>query len=319
MALPTPTKTWQFNANNAQAALGSATTDNKTLILAIKNAMVGFGTQPYTVGYSCNSVTAGTVNDGVDRITTIANIVTNTAGNAHSWIVLKQSGISSGFQLLIAFDSGTLALTAITVRFSPAAGFTGGTTTANPTATDQVTLISSQSWGGQVGDVAYRWTVMQSSDGQCLRVVIFSAGVLVGSWYLEKLANATGGTPGYINQGYGLISVSVGPNFASGLTFQNSASCSVVVSGESAANGSIASEVTGVFDIFPIALVGTTVGARGRIGTLQDMWAGSAGVAVGDVYPATGSPAAQFVQISQSNTLSGGIILPWNNGPVNLT
>jgi hypothetical protein len=150
-------------------------------------------------------------------------------------------------------------------------------------------------------------------------VWFFSAGSLTGFWIVDKLANPTGGTPGATNPSFCALSTSAAINLGVGGILQNAVITSVAMSGESISNGTIASEVSGVFDIFPIAIAGTSVGARGRIGTLQDIWAGSAGVAIGDTYPATGSPAAQFVQISQTGTLSGGLILPWNNGAVNLT
>lgn len=315
MALPSLTKTWQFNVNNAQTAQGSAIADNRTALLAIKNALIGFGTSPWTVVSSSNSVTAS----AADNWSTISNIVWANNGSAHSWIVLKQTGIGSNAQLLISCVPGSVSGANLKIQFSPTVGFSGGTNTTDPTASDSiVSSINGNSWTSVTTDAALRWSVMQSTDGQCTVVFIFSGGTLQTFWYVSKFANATTGTPGGTNNGFLYTFAGVAPTLA-GVTYQNSIAASCSLSGESVANIGIASEVSGAWDIFPIAVAGTTVGARGRLGTLQDIWVGSSGVAVGDTYPATGSPLAQFVQISNANVLTGGIVLPWNNGAVNLT
>ena len=42
MALPTLSKTWQFNVNNQTTAQGSVLADCRKTLRAIKNAMIGF-------------------------------------------------------------------------------------------------------------------------------------------------------------------------------------------------------------------------------------------------------------------------------------
>ncbi len=318
MALPSLTKTWQFNANNAQGALGSASLNNRTLFVALKNAMKGFGTNPWTVVYSCDSVTAGTAGDGVDRIVTAANVVASTAG-ARSWIVLKQTGIGSNYQLLITFDvtNGNTAFADIT--YSPSAGYTGGTTTTNPTATDQSTnMTPSQAWSGISTDVACRWTVMQSTDGQCTRWLVFAAGTQRVFAMFEKGANPTTGTPGATNSGWATYTNQIGSTLA-GQTIQNAIQTTTVVSYETAAaNIGIASEVSGVWDIFPFgATSSATVGARGRLFTIQDAWLTSPNLAVGDSFPATGT-TNQFIVCGGSAALFT-VVLPWNAGAINLS
>src|SRR5260221_8977750 len=121
--LPTFAKTWQFNVNNRvlTSELSGATGQNvhgQMIVLAIKNSLKGFANSPWTVQFSSNcgnngagsaaSGTAGTAGDLVDRWT-----IGNTASGAnstndlnfaaawsrHSWMVLRQTGILSNYEL----------------------------------------------------------------------------------------------------------------------------------------------------------------------------------------------------------------------------
>jgi hypothetical protein len=83
--------------------------------------------------YECDGSTAGTKGDGTARILADANVVGAAPGVAHSWAVDTVHG-SLG-QLCTDWDSTSDG--AFSVYWSPSAGFTGGTTTARPTATDE--------------------------------------------------------------------------------------------------------------------------------------------------------------------------------------
>jgi|SRR5579885_604125 len=158
MTLPTLSKTWQFNVNNAQGALSSITLSNKQMVFLIKQALIGaFGSWTnaaggsiatptsslWTVAYSCDSNTAGTVGDGVDHWTSASSILVANS-TAFSWIVLKNTHIDPGgnFQICIACPNsdGVPALSLVGIILSRNAGFTGGSTTSRPTATDEVVL-----------------------------------------------------------------------------------------------------------------------------------------------------------------------------------
>lgn len=86
----------------------------------------------WTVVGSSNGSAAGL--DAVDRWGSsfnAANIVRNTNGNAHSWIVLRNA--ANGYDICIDMNSvsnGQFALTAV----KTSQGFTGGTTTSRPQA-----------------------------------------------------------------------------------------------------------------------------------------------------------------------------------------
>ena len=162
MALPVLAKTWQFQVNGTLPMLpgSKALIQNTALVFAIKNGLVGFGTAPWVVRYSCNSVTAGTAGDGVDRWATVANLVWNNAGAAHSWMVLRQTGIHSTYEILLSLEP--LSSTNLIVAQSDV-GFTGGTTTARPTATDEYILGTANMTPSILTTI--RTHFMQSTDG----------------------------------------------------------------------------------------------------------------------------------------------------------
>lgn len=104
----------------------------------------------WSMYYSCDGTTAGTANDGVNRIMTAnaydqAKWVRAPAASAHSWYVLKSGSsicaalASTPFYLIV--DYGTAADNTFNLYLSKAAP-TGGTTTARPTATDEVGLTN---------------------------------------------------------------------------------------------------------------------------------------------------------------------------------
>ena len=326
MALPTLVRTWQTNCNNAQLALGSALADNRGLLISIKNALLGFASNPWTVRYSCNSTTAGTAGDGVDRWgSTAANLVWNAAGSAHSWFVMQQSGVAAGFQVLWSLENSSPNGSVMSVVVSPSAGFTGGTTTARPTATDEIVVLAAAGvWGGAgTIDQSARWSVEQSTDGAGTRIIVCTAGATTTVALFEVPANvatgwsnptafswlnSSGGLGGF--QTYGSLKTRVGA-LAANLALACEGTAANVHGPADIAFGNLANEVSGEWPMWPIGVDCNTVGARGRLATLVDLWYGSSNVTSGDSYPATGT-TGQFAQF-------GNLIIPWNNGPVNLT
>jgi hypothetical protein len=306
MALPTLVKTWQFNANNAIAALGSAANDNRRMWRSIKDALIGFPTNPWTVRYSCGGGVAGSAGDGVDRWTVDTNIVAGNEGASHSWIVLRQTGIATNYEICISINTANANVAVLSIYVSPSAGFTGGSTTATPTATDQVTLFTNGGYGLS-SDLAARWSAMQSTDGQCTRVWTANSGNIGFVWAFEKPANPT---TGWSNPSVAFATTAAPGLLSTGVFKHGSLSGTMAMGVESIAVTTIANEISGEWPMVPIGLNSSTVGARGRQGSLQDMWWGSANVASGDTYPNDASN--QFVQI-------GNLILPWNGGGVNLT
>lgn len=332
MALPTPEKTWQHKVNVAPGDQGGILANRRRVLRRLKDILInavsegppGF-TTPWTVVGSSDSVAAGI--DAVDRWDSDSDLVWANAGSAHSWMLLRQTGIQSNFQMLISCSGTSATGQVLTVSFSPSAGYTGGSITADPTATDSVPLLANAGWmsggtGYSAGVDVFVLDVQISSDGQCTRVVILRQNVPVALLIFDRPKNPT---TGWTNPCVGAW-VSVGTAYANLITYANlfegNAPLTTMFSGRfpGAVGGlSLSSEggtsqqlgelfttpndVDGAYPMMPVAFYSTTASARGRHGQLFDMWCGLANNAVGDTYPADGSK--QFVQF-------GALIFKWN-------
>lgn len=315
MSLPTLTKTWQFDVNNAISATGSVEGDVNALFLAIKNAMLAFGSSAWTVVSNSN----GSATSSSDLWSTAADIVHSSG--AHSWIVLKQTGMCSGnFQICWDFNSAT----AYTGNFiiSQNAGFTGGTTTARPTATDEVVILSNTTLVYITSDVSTRWSIMQASDGTSTRIFVAHSGAIKSTLLIETPVNAVSGwsnphavlylptsaiTSGDLFSSYNWKN-KIGSTSATGITLVEGGNSFIATT--DTVWGNIANEITNEWPMYPLGFAVNTTGVRGRHGSFCDMWAGSGAISTGDTYPGDGTN--QFVQWSY-------LIFPWDGGAINLT
>lgn len=317
MALPTVVKTWQYNVNQSSPATGNTSSEGRQVALLIKNSMIGFASTPWTVRYSCNSVTAGTAGDGVDRITTTANIVNAAAGVAHSWIVLRQTGMGLNYELCFDFSTANAYIWSTVISYG--AGFTGGSTTARPTATDEVVLALSGAWKSNASN-SNRVHVLQASDGSNTHVFVTDSNgsfswlpLMVPSntvtgWSTPTLAAMFGGSGA---AGNSLASSVWAP--AAGVFTMRAASTTGIASLACEGNaggvlpalvpGSVPNDLDSAWPMLPLSTFGITTGMRGRNGTIVDLWAGSANVPTGDTYP--NNTTYQFCQF-------GSVIVPWN-------
>ena len=140
--LPKLFKQWVISPNNVLT--GSTTGElTKVSLLFIKRMLKTLVTgSAWTVVGSSNSLTAS-MNDGIDRWNSLSDLVGNSSGNPHSWMILQQIAIAPQFQLLLNF----CYTTSIQVYFSPAGLFVSGTTTTTPSAVDGVSVT--QDWSGE--------------------------------------------------------------------------------------------------------------------------------------------------------------------------
>lgn len=320
MSLPSLIKTWQFNVNQSLPTTGVALTTQRTGLLAVKNSLKGSGvwtdstgtpttvSSPWTIRYSCNSSVAGTAGDGVDRWSVITDLVWATEGSAHSWIVLRNTNIASNFELLISCSSGSASNAIIAI--SPSAGFSGGTTTARPTATDEIVTINGAGWG-ITGDNAGKLHVMISSDGQCTRLIMHSSNSPIMCWIIDKPQVAVSGW----SNPSATLTLATAPvilNLLNGANFNGRgvSSMTMFLTTEVAQSTSLpatmitANDLSGNYPFFPTGLYSNTASNKGRHGSLFDLWYGITATNEGDQYPATGT-TKQFSQI-------GDLIFPWN-------
>lgn len=194
MSLPILEKTWQYSLNLQNAIAGDGVIDIKDIFIQMKDAMVGFGSSPWTVVGSCNSGSANM--SGTDLLIVPGDIVHPTFfGPQFSWIVLEQPGWNSGAQVCFSFSAA--GNYSIDVTFSLGGLFAGGTTTARPTATDEVVIGVNEYWisDGAEPDRQYVVHVMQSTDGACTRILGCHSGLVSCYMAFENIANPIDGWP----------------------------------------------------------------------------------------------------------------------------
>lgn len=324
MALPTKEKTWQHNVNNVIGPYGTAQETYRTAFLTLKNALKGFAAGAWAVRGSSNSLTAANVGDGVDRIVVATDWVSGaTDSTARSWIVLRQAGANNGELLFEGRSAGsTPAEQTMRIWWSPSGVFTGGSTTARPTAADEILLYNTANWIS-AANTPFQCVVhvMQSSDGACTRWVVHYNGKPEFFGVLDKLGDpVTGFTiPVFAGVSYvanntvlltqTLIQTS-SPKFSAshgGVTFNvwpaafASGSSLTLVSGRNA--GQIKNGFDGSFPLLPMLLGSDTVPYNGMLGRICDWWLASELVMEGRTYPDDGSH--KYVQF-------GHFVFPWN-------
>jgi len=309
MGLPTLAKTWQL-AHTTVAPLGNGTTDLKRgLRTGIVDAFLAFGSGTPTVAGSSDSSTAGM--DATNRWTDDTKLVWANAGVAHSWIVLT---FGSNFHLCIDLSNSSVG--SMTVVLSASAGFTGGSTTARPTATDEIVILNNAAWVNVTSDVQRVWHVWMPTDSSGLRVIMYQTNGMESWWYVTKPINTS---TGWTNPLVGLVKFSStldgtatygnlyttgagitgkGPGGAFTMGFTSEAISSAIGQLQTIVNG-----IDGGYPMMPIGLYSATVGSVGRHGSIQDLWWGSTFPNTGDFYP--NDATRQFVQI-------GDLIYPWD-------
>jgi hypothetical protein len=156
------------------------------LIWGWKEILIASG---WAVAGSCGfdevAFTAGM--DGVDRWLSADAVTGVWTGAPHtgcfSWIVLRNTAMSAeggGYQLLIAPQmNDTNYNYPVHIRASYGGAYTGGSTTARPTASDEMVLLTSDNSypSNRLTDVTNQprgVTVFASTDGRCTRSVFSS-------------------------------------------------------------------------------------------------------------------------------------------------
>lgn len=309
---PTLVKSYQYNVNQFLRATGTLLTDNQNLLFALYTSLTTFGSNPWTVVSSSGFGSAGA-------------ITWATNGSTHSWVVLKQAAIASNFQVLISCSNGNTTL--LNVWFSPVTGFTGGTSTNDPTIPGDATqVLTNAAWGANTGDQQYRLHVLESTDGTVTRALICmyggtsSGGICTGFLNLElPQTPVTGWTnPAHVlwtgsSSGNQVTTLSILYQTATGFGRATN-NFTLFWTGENI-NGTLVSaafsapnDLNQEWVLQPIGLFSNTVGSRGRHGSLFDIWWGtwtSGFLAFSNGFPYNGATAYSFAQF-------GAIVLPWN-------
>jgi hypothetical protein len=318
MALPSPVKTWQYDVNNIATSEANLPWHQK-ILLAIKNAMIGFGSNAWSVAGSSDSSSFDMV--GTDYWSAYTDLVWDAAGNPHSWIVLENvDSVQICFDLAYA---STLP-ERMNTFMSPSGAFAGGSVTARPTAGDEINInVDSPfySWMGEETGTPnnYVWHMWHSTDGEVTRLVAYRNNIPNTIWRFEKFQNPRSGHT--VPYGCGVYS---GGNTEDRLTITRQEDNGVLHSDHGGvdlavhctgmgrnnnnvmerAEAAVAEEIDGEWWVTDVGYESPTIGGRGPKGQAFDLWWGQYQViSDGDTYPS--NPLfRQFVQM-------GSFVFTW--------
>lgn len=304
LTMPTSTTlTWQFTAlNYAIASSGNALGEHRNVLLRLKNSFIGFAQNPWTVRGSSDGSAAGM--DQVDRWSTITDINFNNSGSAHSWIVLGQPGMGVGFQFLIACNLSDSWGRYISAFFSPNAGFTGGSTTARPTATDEVPLLEFGAFlHASSTSYSLKAHTLMNTTGSNTRYIVYYGGNPIMFLQLEKLNPARSGVtyPFVCNWMAGNTSDRMTANLYCIVNMVGSpvgypTLVKPLIPGSGGSFDpiliSLANPISGEWPVWPILVEDSN--RKSHLGTIPDLWIGSVAKTNVDGYPA--APATRVWQ-----------------------
>jgi hypothetical protein len=117
-----------------------------------------------------------------------------TISGEHGWIVLQNNAISTGFQICLDLNYAETATEKIDMWVSYASGFTGGTVSARPTATDEWQSLNNATWASGVNNNRGA-SIFLTSDGACSRFVTSINGSFLRLWCIEKLPSPNAAWP----------------------------------------------------------------------------------------------------------------------------
>jgi len=175
-SFPVFLKEWQEPIVATLPQQSTAAIQHGEAVVAVANALKSPPLNPLTVVACSDAVTAGATYTWVDN----SDIVASTSSN-RSWIVM---GHPSGMQFCIAFDQANNQ--SATCKFSMAAGFTGGTVSARPTATDEVGLAAANNWFCGANFGRCKLILLHSTDGKVTYLFIMRQGIILSAWLMGE-------------------------------------------------------------------------------------------------------------------------------------
>jgi hypothetical protein len=334
MAAPTKVKTWvkyshyvvEADAPTPQVGQTADRSAARYIMHCIKTQWLAMGG---TVERSCGYYDAGGGAawhyGAADHWPDAASVRWKEADNKFGWIVLKNTNMHSGgngFQVLLALTRDRTLTYYMTMAVSLEAGFTGGSETTRPTATDEVLVYNDEAWystsGAGYPQCPIPLNIWYANDGTSFRVWGVGASEMyrtMNPWMFDKLTDA----PTWLDKPvvFGVMwwrrtdmMSFVAPNsrrmffccddvraiqtmmavesiYSSGPLTQHAA-CQVP-------------DMGGSWPVFPVSVISIHPSVAGYIGRLVDFWAVPDALASGDYMPGDGSMAMAVVQ----NVLQG--------------
>lgn len=316
--LPTPELTWQHDVSIPVTG-GSEITLNTNAVFAIKEAMIGFASNPWTVAGSSDGSSAGM--DATDRWIDTGDLIWTGIGNPRSWIALENA---AGAQLLIDLEAQFTTGREILIQWFPAGGLTGGTTSTRPSSSNGgVTLVLRENWMFPSITGVGRIHVLHSTDGLHTRVFGTYLNEIKGAWIISEIydpvTNFTEPRVAYCTANAQSGSTPSGPLFSnlydSEVARVLSSSGGSILTTSFGAEGAesdaigqdnpVANEISGLNEFHRMEPISSTLGFRGRLGRIPDIWYTHTGLTTGTTFPLTPSPTREFIQF-------GDVAVPWN-------
>jgi hypothetical protein len=302
MAAISNTKTW----TKIYRTVPGGTDTIKIFLRTLKNDLITAG---FSHVASCDSVTTST---SVDLWDSDSDLVWAAAPSAHSWIVLQNNSMTSGFQVCIDLD-GSAGYIRMYIANS---AYSGGSTTAKPTATNEVEVTTgATAWTPVSTSWSRQYNMFYSSDGQCVRIYLaYNGNVSYGLINIEKIQNAPTwvSLPVVANVTTSLTIRTSFPTF--GVCNFNGKKISVGFGGLVLATDILDLTIFGSGDYntdWPcnvVYLVSNNTAVPGIFGTLADLWQGVYSLVDFDYFPGDGSKAqvviGDLVQGSDGTTVS---------------
>jgi hypothetical protein len=324
--LPTLDKTWTFSVNNVVGNYAASYEDAKDFVYKLKVMLLSFG---WTVRSSSNGAGAFGNEDGVDHVSSAANVVFGT-GN-HTWIVLRNTGLAANAAICIdCYDpgwGGNWRVYFSSTGFSLANGGVNGSATTCPTgaAATSWTVIADNSMHPLA---SFKATLhgMASTDGQCTRIICTYRAIgrpVTGYLAIERVKNPVSEwTVPIITHGINNTNISNGGGLYSTYLYNGAntggknggTALSLYLTGETRFGVALMDDTSiplcddaGVGWPMPsVGIACTTVGHRNwRKGEMYDMWWASYMQLTGTSYPETAGQKRKFMQFHR-------MILPWN-------
>lgn len=276
MTVPTKAKIWNLVSKNVYESHQDIT--NRHTLFEIKDALVN-GSGAWTVEGSCdkNNWNIG----GADLWIDWEDLVWAAAGSAHSWIILKQTGIAANFQILIDCRFGNTSTEDIEILVSQNDGFIiGGSVTNRPTAADEQQIIAGD-WGVSSSNAQRGVNVLKASDGTCTRVILTYNKTFLKAWFFDSpKSHASWWTDPYLAA---VIEPTIANlfNAANFKTRIDGENVNVYLSGETVETRLLTDELQALFQvpdydgewlIMPVGVVSNSAARKGRIGECEDLW-----------------------------------------------
>jgi hypothetical protein len=335
-------KTWYSSTDVALTSFDTAQHTAANILWLLKQLLLGAasgtngteGALPssayWTVDQSCDASTVNTSGTDLWLSSFDATKLTWSTG-AHSWIVLKSpTALGTGGPYYFTLDLNNASTANVTLRLSRGTRPTGGTTSAAPTATGDVSFAAPAFWDN-TAPTATGGRLHRCMDANGNFWVLFGksgAGQMQTAFYVQQLANLRASGDVYdvvcgvdfnasscLKEGTGFCagssnSVMRGWNYAgTSMTM----TCPTLALNTSAATALAAGNLTaahpsdGVWDTMQaFAWITGNTSNNQRKGDVPDVYFTSSAIAQGSRYPSSGT---------QEKTLFGNTLLPFSVVP----